>query len=51
MVSLTCSVCGGAGSLGTIDMASPAWWSQGTGTPWVAAGFAKSGVPGSRCET
>ena len=55
MVSLTCSVCGGAGSLGTVELSSPAWWSQGTRTPGGrgqgGAGSPKSSAPGTRWET
>lgn len=49
MVLLMCSVCGGAGSLGTVELSSPAWWSQGTQTPggvgWGGASFPKNQVP------
>ena len=55
MVLLTCSVCGGAGSLGTVELSSPARWSQGTQTPggvgWGGASFPKSSAPGTRWET
>ena len=55
MVLLTCSVCGGAGSLGTVELSSPARWSQGTRTPggWGqgGAGSLESSAPGTRWET